>query len=113
MLFVSMINFIVLCLGAFYYCPRYFGSFINFCYACCHCGACMSAIFVAVSPYGRHCMMNIAPSHYEGNGEFSDSSTYQSDGGTMIALGIVQFMLWCCQCYCCCFPLLLTPKKAK
>ena len=112
-LFVTAVNMIVLSFGAFYFCPRYWGSLCNLCYACCHCLACGAALGVTLSPIGQICSKNIAPSHYEGDWKWSDDSTYQSDAGMILGMGIVQFILWCVQCYCCCCPLLMTPRKEK
>jgi len=115
-LFVTMVNFIILSFGGFFFCPRYFGTFFNLCYACCHCMACGAAIGVVANPLGRICAINIAPSTLEDGDwrdrkNWSDVTTYQSDAGSLIAMAITQLILWCMQCYCCCIPTLLTPRK--
>ena len=95
----------------------------NFCYACCHCAAFSIAIGVRFSPLGIWCSYNVAPVKYDSDmplnfnlkegtyhfDKFSDEQTYQSDSGVLAILGVIQSILWCLQCYCCCLPLLYTP----
>ena len=99
-------------IGAFYFYPRYFGAICNCCYACCHFSALSAAISLRYSPIGALCAVNVAPSTYN-DGKWSDSTTYKSDAGILAALGGMQFILWCCQCYVCCIPCLMTPIAAK
>ena len=107
-LILTSINFIILAIGGFYFQPRYWGTFCNLCYACCHCSAFSLAIGVRFNPLGIWCSYNIAPIQWKDNA-LDDSHTYQSDGGILAGLGIIQFILWCVQCYCCCLPLYHTP----
>ena len=70
------------------------------------------ALGTRFNPMGIWCSMNVAPVKYEGNGKFTDSQTYKTDGALLGALGIVQLFFFCVQCYCCCLPLYWTPEAA-
>ena len=75
-LFLSAINLVVMLFGAFFWWPRLFGTYFNFCYACCHCSAFLLALGVRFNPVGELCAINVAPSEYLGDGEWSDTMTY-------------------------------------
>ena len=77
---LSAANFIVMAIGGFFFWPRYVGTWINFCYACCHCSACSMGLAVSYGPIGLLCKTNVAGNNYEGDGKFNDSTTYKSDG---------------------------------
>ena len=108
---ISAGNFIIMTLGACFFWPRFVGTWINFCYACCHCSAFATAIAVAFGPLGARCKTNIIGNEYEGNYKFNDSMTYKMDGELLGALGAIQAVFWLAQCCLCCFPLFLTPAK--
>ena len=83
----SAVNFILMAIGGYWFYPRLFGTFINCCYACCHCAAWTMAVGVYASPLGQLCTLNVHPNDYEGDGKWTyteDPSaehwTYKKDG---------------------------------
>ena len=104
-------NFVIMTLGAFYFYPRIIGTFINCCYGCCHLIAWTLILGMRFNPIGNHCVLNVAPLQYTGDNTFDDSWTYKKDGSVLAILGALQFILWCCQCYCCWLPLYCTPNE--
>jgi len=112
-LIVTAINFIVMAFGGFFFYPRYFGTWCNLCYGCCHCAAFITALSVRFNPYGIFCSYNVESSTFVAYDQFTDDSTYKSDGMMLAGLGFVQIILWVIQCCCCCLPLLYTPVDGK
>jgi len=110
MLILMSLNFITMTIGAFWYYPRLIGTFCNCCCGCCHFAAFTVALAYRTNPLGAYCSANVAGIQYEGNGKYNDSWTYKKDGGVLMALGAIQIILWCVQCYCCCLPLYWTPS---
>ena len=104
-------NFVLMTVGAFYFYPRLIGTFFNCCYACCHLVAWVLTLAARFNPLGRNCVLNVAPIQYEGDGKWNDLSTYKKDGSVLAALGAMQALLWCIQCYCCSLPLYSTPNQ--
>ena len=107
---MNAINLIVMIYGAFYWTPRLYGTLCNFCCACCHFFAIFSTFSYRYGAYGYKCAANKSPSTYEGNGKWSDSTTYASDGQLLLVLGSVQLVFWFFQCCFLCIPLLKTPS---
>ena len=85
---LTSLNFVLLVFGAFYYGARYIGTFCNCCLGCLHCLAFSATLGVRSNAFNRLCSLNIAPSTYEGDGKWSDNSTYQSDGTLLLVLGL-------------------------
>ena len=105
---VQGINFILMAIGAFWFYPRFIGTILNFCCACCFgLSAWSAALAAAVNPIGRWCSMNVAPTTYEGGystgsmlgdmmaGQksylqyWNDKTTYKTDHGLLISLAVV------------------------
>ena len=112
-LIVTAVNFVVLTCGAFLFYPRYFGTLCNMCYSCCNCCAAFSAIAVRFGPFGIWCSYNESPYTYDNEKLVLNGPTYMSDGSILGAIGLLNAIFWCFQCYCCCLPLFTTPVYSK
>jgi len=119
MLILQAFNFIMMAVGAFWFYPRLIGTFVNCCFGCCHLAAWAFALSVYANPLGQSCMLNIIGNQYGGKEynaslntwitEWSDDWTYQKDGTVLFALGTIQALMWCVQCFVCWIPLYSTP----
>ena len=124
-LMVSLFNFVMLMFGSWFFYPRLCGSILNcLCGYCCLNGVSIALVSARFSAAGELCSYNIAPVTYNGNGQFEfdpengNYQTYKDEANLMLGLGVVQFILSCCQCTLCCIPLATTPtgeasKKEK
>ena len=107
---IQAINFIAMACGAYYWWPRLLGTLCNCCLSCVHLSAWIVIFSARFSPLGNYCAINIAPIQLKGDtmDDFDDEWTYQSEGGLMIIFGVIQALLFLCQCFCWC-PLYRTP----
>jgi len=106
------VNFILMTIGAFWFWPRFIGTWCNCCLGCCHITGISFMLAGATNPMGRYCAFNKSTVEYKGDYEWDfDGMTYQSEHSMMFGLAIVQLLFWFIQCYCCCLPLIYTPVK--
>lgn len=109
---LTVINYIVLLLGVFFWLPRLIGTICNCC-MCCFNGIVIILSFVIISlPSGRACNFNLAPVNYEGDGKWDTSRTYSDEYKIIIAITIISIGL--CGIQCCTFiPFFKTPYKKE
>ena len=76
-MYASVLNYILLMVGAFWFYPRLIGCCCNLCCGCCNLMTIFSAFAARNGPFGRGCELNIAPNTYLGNEEWDEQgSTY-------------------------------------
>ena len=82
-------NFIFMVFGSYYFYPRLVGSLLNFILSGWHYLAVLVMLTRRFDAFGKLCRANIAPSTYTAEGEWSDATTYRSDGDLLFALATV------------------------
>ncbi len=107
---IQGINFIVMAVGACFWYPRLIGTACNCALSCCHLAAWITIFAARFSPLGNYCNLNIAGNQMDSDGRFDDTWTYKKEGGLMVSFGIMQALLFCCQC-CFWIPLKNTPQQ--
>ena len=94
---LSLINFIILMFGSWFFYPRLCGTILNcLCGYCCVNGMTAALMTARFSAAGELCAHNVAPVEYKGNYEFDEGGrTYKDDAGLLLALGAIHFILSC------------------
>ena len=98
-----------LCLGSFFWAPRYIGSVCN----CCCCIFSYTAMIIGFAtrynPIGNICAVNMAPTSFSDGKWDMEGSTYSSDAAVLSTFAILNVFVCCCSCFCFCFPCCATP----
>ena len=111
-MFIQAVNFIVMAIGGFFWYPRLCGTLFNLvCAFTCHFASVILMFNRRLRPFGDLCSNNYVTSTYNGDNDWDEGgNTYEDDANLMILLAVFQFLFWLVQCFCCCLPLLCTPK---